>query len=563
LKDELLPTKNIQLLAGVMAALASGVAVCCATAPRHTAAAQPISKCSSTTAAESTPTKYPSIKYVVVIFQENVSFDHYFATYPWAANTDGTPFYARSDKPTPPVNNLSTNQLLEKNPNRAKPFRLSRSQAATCDQDHGYTDEQKMFDLGRMDRFVEFNNPLNKLYCPDYGQQDDLIMGYYDGNTVTAIWNYAQHFAMNDNSYNTTFGPSTPGVLNLIAGNTNGADIKNFPSARNDVVPDGSDGFTVIGDAEPSGDVCTSRENLSMKGKNIGDELNSKGVSWGFFQGGFDLTVRNSNGSSGCLRSHTSATDRLGVQPDYIPHHEGFQYFKSTRNLTHARPKSACSVGYANRANHQYDVHDFFDAIEAGNFPAVSFLKAWGYQDGHAGYSSPLDEQTFLVRTINFLMTRPEWDKTIIIVNWDDSDGWYDHQWSGKLNGKWIGIANPSDTDQDTELCGTDNTWFAVENASKVKGRCGYGPRLPYLVISPYAKENFVDNTLIDQSSTIGFIRENWNLTPMIDGSFADRAGAITNMLDFSATRQTSRLCLSPNTGAVKDCESQEPAPSN
>ena len=45
-------------------------------------------------------------------------------------------------------------------------------------------------------------------------------MGYFDGNTVTALWNYAQNFAMNDNSYGTTFGPSTPGLLNLVAGNT-------------------------------------------------------------------------------------------------------------------------------------------------------------------------------------------------------------------------------------------------------------------------------------------------------------------------------------------------------
>ena len=47
-------------------------------------------------------------------------------------------------------------------------------------------------------------------------------MGYYDGNTVTALWNYAQHFAMSDNSYGTNFGPSTPGAINLVSGQTNG-----------------------------------------------------------------------------------------------------------------------------------------------------------------------------------------------------------------------------------------------------------------------------------------------------------------------------------------------------
>ena len=51
-------------------------------------------------------------------------------------------------------------------------------------------------------------------------------MGYYDGNTVTGMWNYAQHYAMNDNSYNTNFGPSTPGALNLISGQTTASTLQ-------------------------------------------------------------------------------------------------------------------------------------------------------------------------------------------------------------------------------------------------------------------------------------------------------------------------------------------------
>ena len=79
-------------------------------------------------------------------------------------------------------------------------------------------------------------------------------------------------------------------------------------------------------------------------------------------------------------------------------------------------------------ANHQYDIQDFFAAVKAGNFPAVSFLKAPGYQDGHAGYSDPLDEQKFVVDVINFLQSQPDWSSTAVVINYDDSDGWYDHQ---------------------------------------------------------------------------------------------------------------------------------------
>ncbi len=118
-------------------------------------------------------------------------------------------------------------------------------------------------------------------------------------------------------------------------------------------------------------------------GSNIGDLLNDAGVSWGAFMGGFDLTAKNSNGTTGCLRSSTSAF--TGTSADYIPHHAFFQYYASTINPTHARPSSVSEIGHDGAANHQYDMNDFFTAVKHGNFPAVSFLKAQAYQDGHAG----------------------------------------------------------------------------------------------------------------------------------------------------------------------------------
>src|SRR6266567_1544871 len=148
-----------------------------------------------------------AIQHVVVIFQENNSFDHYFGTYPRATNPAGEPmFMARPN--TPSVNGLTDN-LLNHNPNLANPQRLGRAQAITCDQEHDYTDEQKTFDNGKMDKFVQSVGPG----CKDKG----VVMDYYDGNTVTALWNYAQHYAMSDSFFETTFGPSALGALNLIS----------------------------------------------------------------------------------------------------------------------------------------------------------------------------------------------------------------------------------------------------------------------------------------------------------------------------------------------------------
>jgi phospholipase C len=238
------------------------------------------------------------IEHLVVIFQENVSFDHYFGTYPVALNLPGEPRFEARDN-TPSVNGLGTliegqpeGVLLTDNPNASNsanganainPFRLDRSQASTCDQGHNYGPEQKAADGGLMDLFPASVGQGSSSFCAAdfaYGKDKGLVMGYFDGNTVTAIWNYAQNFAMSDNSYGTTFGPSTPGLLNLVAGNTFPA----APSAPNaKVVPNNSGPGTLVGDLDPTGDMCSSGTTVQLDGPNIGDLLNAKGVSWGAF----------------------------------------------------------------------------------------------------------------------------------------------------------------------------------------------------------------------------------------------------------------------------------------
>ena len=339
------------------------------------------------------------IEHLVVIFQENVAFDHYFATYPVALNPPGEPSFRASDD-TPSVNGLGTlvngqpaGVLLSNNPNASNaanganainPFRLDRSQASTCDQDHAYGDEQKAFDQGLMDLFPATVGAGSCTPPYGWGKGNGLVMGYFDGNTVTALWNYAQNFAMNDNSFGTTFGPSTPGVLNLVSGNTYAA-TPSAPSTK--VVPNNAGPGTIVGDLDPTGDVCATGTTVQLSGPSIGDLLNAKGVTWGAFMGGFDLTITNPNGTTGCSRSSPATPANGGPTNDYIPHHAFFQYFTSTANPTHTRPNSAANIGTSQDggANHQYDLHDFFDAIAVGIMPAVSFLKAIAAGDGHAG----------------------------------------------------------------------------------------------------------------------------------------------------------------------------------
>ena len=506
-------------------------------------------------AAASQPTATP-IKHLVVIFQENVSFDHYFGTYPYATNPAGEPKFTPAGG-TPSVNGLN-NALLTANPNlnpangsgATNPFRLDLLQAATNDQDHDYTPEQLAFDGGVMDLFPANTGTAGPPPSapPQQVLTTGLTMGYYDGNTVTALWNYAQYFAMSDNSYDTNFGPSTPGALNLVSGQTNGV-VQNL-NGSGAIIGDGNGGYSVISDADPLNDVCStpSGEVFQMGGKNIGDLLNSAGVSWGFFEGGFDLTITNPNGTTGCKRSTTSVITGV-AKADYIPHHQPFQYYASTANPTHVRPTSPSTVGRSgDPGNHQYDIHDFFDAINAGNFPQVSFLKAPGYQDGHAGYSDPIDEQKFIVDTVNFLMGLPDWASTAVVINYDDSDGWYDHQLGQ--------IVNTSQTSADgltaPGQCGTAAPQLSGISAPHAQGRCGYGPRLPMMVISPYARQNYVDHTMTDQTSIIRFVEDNWlNGQRIGNGSFDAVANSIASMLGAAPNSCFRYVLLNDNTGLV------------
>jgi phospholipase C len=277
------------------------------------------------------------------------------------------------------------------------------------------------------------------------------------------------------------------------------------------------------------------------------------GITWGWFQGGFNLSTVNSNGSTGCNRY---STETVGDDPaaafDYVPHHNPFQMYPATQNLSHNRPASTSSIGYTNvpgtdggvsdPANHMYDAADFFAALSAGNLPAVVYLKAPAYQNGHPGNSDPIDEQAFSNSIVTALQGAQEWSSSLVVVTYDDSDGWYDHQGppivnvsttsADLLNGATLcnsGVQQNADGGAATTSLNGVGPDGGVNGPAN--GRCAYGTRIPLMVISPFAKKNYIDHTLVDQSSVVKFIEDNWLGGERIPGSFDAVAGTIQNML--------------------------------
>ena len=134
---------------------------------------------------------------------------------------------------------------------------------------------------------------------------------------------------------------------------------------------------------------------------------------------------------------------------DYSAHYDGFMFYASTANPHHLAPTSlnvvgtdTATPGEFDTANHNYDVSWFNQLVSsihdgtlpASHLPAVSYLKAPVYETGHPATSDPIDEQTWLVNEINSIEQLPTWNSTAIFVTYDDSDGWYDHVYSGVTN---------------------------------------------------------------------------------------------------------------------------------
>jgi len=349
-------------------------------------------------------------------------------------------------------------------------------------------------------------------------------MAYYDGNTVSGLWNYAQNFAMSDNFFDSEFGTTVMGHINLISGQTHTTSVQTISGK----IANGS----IVANVEAGFDDCVTTANgtpVKMTGMNVGDLLNAKNVSWGWFYADFPEST-NGQPITTCPSSYNS-------------HYDPFQYYQTTANQHHLPPSSVSAIGTSgDQANHNYALTDFWNAANAGNLPTVSFLKASKPQTGHPSDSTPLAEQGFLVETINALQQLPEWNTMAIFIAYDDSDGWYDHVMPPI-------VSQSNDPGQDALLgpagmCGTPAAGAYLD-------RCGYGTRLPFLAISPYAKKNYVSHALTDTTSILRFIEDNWDLGQIGDQSFDAIAGSILDLFDFQGKPRTKPVLLNPVNGQV------------
>ncbi len=607
------------------------------------------------------------IKHVILLLQENVAFDSMFGTYPIAQNLPGeNPFFPLPGTQIPdnlltidPLtggNYLTTNRNVGQNgQGKVNPQRFAPNQELTSFESNGYTRLQIDVHNGLMDRYVlnqttpkpiTFATDPTRTFDATYGQGANIAMNYWDGNSFTGLWNYAQHYAMNDQCFTTGYGESEVAALNWGSGNT-GAIVPEFPHLKIDVrllelivnafsanpqmppVPPGVQ-FVEWGDVLatfnnvalynwvfPRNDVSillfllfwfvdvpASIQNVffpngvglvdfvqkftanfvNPKYKNIGDLLNKKNITWGAFRGGWlpkqslhdpnaivdqyqdifppnviaDLKAIMPEFNTLVLLTHFSlnplppqgsggavVAQIVGVEPDFEAV-QPFDFYASTDNQHILPPSSLENVGQTDAANHNYDIDDFFNALEIGVLPAVSYVRLPKYQDGHPSTSTAFDNQIGVVNLVTKLMNSPFWNETAIFLQWDESNGNYDHKPPLLVKSSdWKVNPNIDPKDQIARR-------GAKAGIPLAQLRAGYAPRIPFLIISPWAKQNYISHHLTDQTSVMKFIEKNWGLGEVGNDSYDAIAHNVCDMFDFNPQRVLApKVFINPATGEV------------
>ncbi|MGA7831961.1 MAG: alkaline phosphatase family protein [Terracidiphilus sp.] len=491
------------------------------------------------------------IKYVFVLFQENRSFDFYFGSYPGA---DG--LYAGAEGPRPYGQVAGFTQRIvntDGSLGTITPFRIPATitdakgktvplypaDIASVNHAHTAIARKIALDANGVAQNSEYalteegvtikDGIPSKAPTLERKQFGELVMAHVDCDTAPFLWRYADRFTLFDHFMDTIIGPSTPNAIAMISGQGGETQWMLHPEqastggqGKDAVVPmvadpqpywgsplDKADRLkqpqavkpfggvaknltfaslplsfmgdaikkTTAADFDPAFDLPDVREDIEkIAGHGVG------AVNWGWFQQGYDHEINDLSGKA----SHEG----------YVAHHNAPQYFGYVANNPQA-------------STHLHGMSEFFDAVAKRQLPesGVFYLRGgygnifgWKPQDSnpklalvfngnddHPGYSDTQISEGLLAEEINAIAASPYWSQSAIIITYDESDGLYDH-------------AQP-------RVRSHDANGLPLEQ----------GPRIPAIVISPYAVAHGISHVPSEHSSIIKFVDELFNLIPLAD----------------------------------------------
>lgn len=504
------------------------------------------------------------VKYVFVLFQENRAFDQHFGTFPGAHGlysqpASATPGFTQQFVDTDGNVNPITPFLIPQTVTdvNGKTVQLYPADTDSVDHSHVGIDNSIDVDANKVAHNDRYSLNEEGLTTDSSGtivtrstgsptfpnptefqkQRAELVMGHLDCDTIPFLWQYADRFALFDNFHQTIIGPSTPNAIALIAGQSGETQWALHPNQGSNNtgsnVVSQSGGEPIVGDPGPfpgsnldyspvkppynPGDENPNKPALnqtyatlplSFQGPSIYQTIasdpnpaldladvqhdiatiaskNLKTVQWGWYQQGYDHEVTDGSGPA--------------THANYIIHHNGPQYFgyigdnpKVASNLhgegdffTDIANKKLAGTGtggvYYVRGG--YGNNDGLVPVD----PSKNVQQAFSGNDDHPGYSDAQISEALLAKEINAIAASPYWRNSAIIISYDETDGLYDH---GALN---IRSFDP----EGNPLAG--------------------GPRIPTIVISPFARAHVISHDYSEHSSVIRFIDELFNLVPLAD----------------------------------------------
>ena len=420
--------------------------------------------CATTTSPRTPPASLAALEHLIVIYQENWSFDSLLGKFPGANGIAGASpaSIAQTDKAGKPYATLPPSMDTRPNPPEpdariprdlpVAPFDLAPyvpPTSRTGNPVHRFYHQQNQINGGRMDRFVAWTNV------------GGLAMSYYDA-TDWPLGRLAREFVLADNFFHAAFGGSFLNHMWLICGCT-----PQWPDAPADLRAqlDGAGRMVKDGEVTPDGYIVNTAYTINtphparitdphhlvprLTLPTIGDRLDDKGVSWAWYSGGWN--------------------DALAGRPHarFAYHHQPFAYF------------AKWSDGAPAKARHLRDEADFLADAAAGRLPAVSFVKPLGIHNEHPNSSEPLTGQRHMAALVEAVRTSPLWPRALIVITYDENGGRWDH------------VAPP------------------------VVDRWGPGTRVPTVLVSPLVKRGHVDHTRYDTTAILALIEARWGVAPL------------------------------------------------
>ena len=337
------------------------------------------------------------IQHLVIVMQENHTFDNYFGTYP---GVDGLPSGVKM--PVDPANPSA---------GFVAPWHIGNS--TITDLSHSAATFKAQYANGSMNAFVSALNTRN--------QDGKLTMGYYDGTDIPYYWNLAGNYVLFDEFFSSAKDGSFPNHMFWVAA------------------------------APPNPPKGQTLSQWLANVPTIFDRLQAAGVSWKFYVQNYDPSLTYHNAATAGNRES---------QVIWVPL-LNFDRFIDDPTLS----------------SHIVDLSQYYVDLANGTLPAVSYIVPSGASEHPP--SSLASGQKFVKTLVQELMRSSAWDSSAFMLAYDDWGGWYDH-------------VIPPQVDA-----------------------YGYGLRVPVILVSPYAKKGYVDSTVLDFTSMLKFIEQNWGIAPL------------------------------------------------